>query len=45
MNTLQMPLRGEHTGAGRRLYMAFELSDKQWTLLLRDWARWVLGMV
>lgn len=39
MNAPETALPGKHTGAVGQLYMAFELSDKKWLLVLSDGAR------
>ena len=39
MNAPETALPGKHTGAVGQLYMAFELSDKKWLLVVSDGAR------
>jgi len=39
MNAPETALPGKHTGAPGQLYMAFELSDKKWLLVVSDEAR------
>jgi len=39
MNAPETALQGKHTAAVGQLYMAFELSDKKWLLVLSDDAR------
>jgi transposase len=39
MNAPETALPGKHTGAAGQLYMAFELSDKKWLLVVSDGAR------
>ena len=39
MNAAETALHGKDTGAAGQLYMAFELSDKKWLLVLSDGAR------
>jgi transposase len=39
MNAPETALPGKHTGAAGQLYMAFELSDKKWLLVVSDDAR------
>jgi hypothetical protein len=39
MNAPETALPGKHTGAAGQLYMAFELSDRKWLLVVSDGAR------
>ena len=39
MNAPETALSGKHTGAAGQLYMAFELSDKKWLLVVSDGVR------
>jgi len=39
MNAPETALQGKHTGVVGQLYMAFELSDKKWLLVVSDGAR------
>jgi transposase len=39
MNAPERALPGKHMGAAGQLYMAFELSDRKWLLVMSDGAR------
>ena len=39
MNAPETALPGKHTGAAGQLYMAFELSNRKWLLVVSDGAR------